>query len=90
MIAQATIDLAESVTSYKDLRKPTTMRESFRVLQEAEIIPQDLAQKLSQMVGFRNVMAHDYEDVNYDTVYDILQQGLEDIESFVDTIEEAI
>lgn len=66
------------------------MRESFRVLQEAEIIPQDLAQKLSQMVGFRNVMAHDYEDVNYDTVYDILQQGLEDIESFVDTIEEAI
>lgn len=87
LVVQATIDLAESTISYKDLRKPATMAENFEVLQEADIISQDLAQKLIQMVGFRNVMAHDYEEVDYDIVYNVLQQGLKDIENFVTQIE---
>lgn len=88
LVTQATIDLAESVISYKDLRKPTTMAKNFEVLREEKIISQNLAKKLSQMVGFRNIIAHDYEEVDYDVVYDILHQGLQDIKKFIDKIEE--
>jgi uncharacterized protein YutE (UPF0331/DUF86 family) len=30
------------------------------------------------MVGFRNVVAYDYEKIDYDIVYDVLQNRLSD------------
>ena len=38
------------------------------------------------MVGFRNVLAHDYEDIDYGIVFNVLQQGLKDIEAFPEII----
>jgi len=34
------------------------------------------------MVGFRNIVVYDYEKINYDIVYKILQERLKDIEDF--------
>jgi uncharacterized protein YutE (UPF0331/DUF86 family) len=38
-----------------------------------------MARKLAVMVGFRNVIAHDYDEINYDVVYDVLHNKLLDI-----------
>ena len=83
---QATIDLAEAVISFKNLRKPSTMSESFHILHEAEIVPLDLTEQLVKMTGFRNVIAHDYEKLNYDIVYGVLKNRLVNIESFLEAI----
>jgi len=83
LAVQSAIDLGEAVISYKNFRKPTTMGETFLILAEERIIPRELADRLVKMAGFRNVIAHDYEEVNYDIVYDVLQNQLHDIESFV-------
>jgi uncharacterized protein YutE (UPF0331/DUF86 family) len=84
--AQAAIDLAEAVIAYRDFRKPTTMSEAFSILNEEKIISDALTAKLVRMVGFRNVLAHDYEDIDYDIVYNVLQKGLHDIERFLKII----
>ena len=68
--AQAAIDLAEAVIAHNDFRKPTTMSEAFYILNEEKIISGKLTEKLVRMVGFRNVLAHDYEDIDYDIVYE--------------------
>ncbi len=39
------------------------------------------------MVDFRNIIAHDYKKIDYDIVYDVLQNKLKDIEKFVEEIE---
>lgn len=83
---QATIDLAEAVISYKNLRKPSSMSETFHILNEEDIISPDLKTKMSKMVGFRNIIAHDYEEINYEIVFEILQKGLSDIEEFTKII----
>jgi len=83
---QATIDLAEAVIAFKNLRKPSTMSESFYILNEADIVPPDLTEQLVKMTGFRNVIAHDYEKLNYDIVYDVLQNRLVNIERFLEAI----
>ncbi|MDI6802124.1 MAG: DUF86 domain-containing protein [Thermodesulfovibrionales bacterium] len=80
---QSTIDLAEAVIAYKDFRKPTTMSEAFYILDEEKFIPQKLTNKLSKMVGFRNILAHDYEDIDYDIVCNALREGTKDIEDFL-------
>ena len=85
-VAQSAIDLAETLISFKNLRKPATMAESFRILQEAGLLEPELAGKLAKMAGFRNILAHAYEDVDGDIVYDVLQNRLKDIEEFLDRI----
>ena len=84
LAVQSAIDLAEAVISYKNFRKPSTMAESFRILTEEEVISDDLSDKLARMTGFRNIIAHDYGDIDYAIVYDILQKGLDDIEAFLE------
>lgn len=83
LAAQATIDLAEAVIAYKKFRKPTTLSESFHILNEEKITSKELTEKMVGMTGFRNIVAHDYEKINYDLVYRVLQSGLKDIEEFV-------
>lgn len=40
--------------------------ESFYILNEERLIPNNLTKKLAKMVGFRNIIAHDYEKIDYD------------------------
>lgn len=85
---QSTIELAESVIAYKGFRRPSTMSETFRILNEKGIISDELANNMVKMTGFRNVIAHDYEKMNYDIVYDVLCNKLDDIENLVSILTE--
>jgi uncharacterized protein YutE (UPF0331/DUF86 family) len=64
LLAQSAIDLAEAILSLKNLRKPTTFSETFIILKEAKIIDGNLAEKMIRMAGFRNILAHDYAEIN--------------------------
>lgn len=90
LAAQATIDLAEAFISYKKYRKPTTLSEAFYILEENKIIKNDLREKMVGMVGFRNVVSHDYDKIDYEIVEEVLRSGLDDVEEFVGIIEDKI
>jgi uncharacterized protein YutE (UPF0331/DUF86 family) len=90
LAVQAAIDLAEAVIAFKSLRKPTTMSEAFYILNEEAFISNKLTKELVKMVGFRNVIAHDYEDIDYDIVCGVLQKGVKDIEGFLDKIRKGL
>ena len=63
------------------------MAESFHILHEAGMISGELMQRLVQMTGFRNVIAHAYEDLDYDIVFDVLHSGKQDITAFLGAID---
>lgn len=88
LVSQATIDLAEAVIAYKKFRKPSIYSETFDILKEERVISSELAEKLVRMAGFRNVIAHMYEMVDFKVVYDVLQNRLSDIEEFVKQVQE--
>lgn len=90
LVVQAAIDTAEAIIAYRGLRKPATLREGFEVLSEAKIINSDLAVQLMNMVGFRNIIAHDYTRLDYAVVYGVLNNRLEDINEFLKVIEKVI
>ena len=60
------------------------MGESFLILSEEGLIDSKFAEKLIRMVGFRNIIAHDYEEVDSSIVHGILHSDLKDIEKFID------
>jgi len=86
LVSQASVDLAEAVISFKNFRKPTTFREGFEILGEKDVLSKDLVEKMIKMAGFRNIIANDYEKINYDIVLDVLNNRLGDIEEFVSAI----
>lgn len=90
LAVQATIDLAEAVISYKGFRKPTTMSETFEILNEERFISARMTDKLVKMTGFRNIMTHDYEKIDYGIVYNVLQKGRIDLEGFLKRIEDKL
>ena len=87
LLAQSAIDLAEMIIAYKKLRKPATMSESFEILEEAGLVGPELREKMIKLVGFRNIIAHDYATVDYDIVYDVLQNKLADVTALIDVAE---
>lgn len=86
LAVQSAIDLAEALIALKSLRKPATMAESFRILGEEGLLPAELTESLAKMAGFRNILAHAYEDIDGDIVYDVLQNRLTDLAEFLDRI----
>ncbi|UPV75231.1 DUF86 domain-containing protein [Halorussus limi] len=76
-LIQACIDLAQHVRSTEDLSPSGTAKQEIQALGEADIISNETQAKLEEAVGFRNILAHRYGDVNHDVVYDVLHDDLE-------------
>ncbi|MBI3333108.1 MAG: DUF86 domain-containing protein [Candidatus Omnitrophica bacterium] len=51
-------------------------------LGERRILPKDFARQIRKMAGFRNLLVHEYAEVNLATVHDVLQNRLGDFEKF--------
>ena len=79
---EAISDIAMHVVTGANLGSPNSRPEAIEMLAKNEIIPQDLAEKISQAVRMRNIIVHHYPRVNLRTVYDVIQDGLGDIVDF--------
>jgi len=87
LLCQATIDFAEAVISFKNLRKPGTYSEIFEILSEGEgLINRDISRKMQEMTGFRNILAHEYGKVDFKEVYKVLTDEIDDINIFLEEI----
>lgn len=80
---QAAIDVAAHIVSARRLGEPETNRELFDPLRQAGLVPDDLAEQLYGMTGFRNILVHGYRDVDLAIVRDVLEHHLGDLLEFV-------
>jgi len=80
------IDLANYMIKVKKLGLPRESRDSFRLLAKNHIIPADLADKLSRMIGFRNILVHEYQQVNVQLMVRVIERHLDDFVEFTDYI----
>ena len=87
---QSAIDIATYVIAENGLKKPSTYRETFEILEEAQIIPEDLANDLSDLAGFRNVLVHIYWELDLDVVYGILRNDLKVLMAFKKIVKELL
>jgi len=83
---QAALDVASHIVSDERLGEPETNRELFDLLVRGDRLTPDLASTLRDMVGFRNVLVHGYQEVDLGVVEDVLRNHLEDLLAFVSAI----
>jgi uncharacterized protein YutE (UPF0331/DUF86 family) len=80
---ESCLDLAQHIVADEGYRTPNSYYDTFVVLHEVGILPDDLMPTLRQMVGFRNRAVHLYWEIDDATVYRILQQNLGDFDVYV-------
>jgi uncharacterized protein YutE (UPF0331/DUF86 family) len=51
------------------------------------ILPLEFSQKIKPMAGFRNLLVHEYAEIDLGVVYRVLKEGLLDFETFGQYIE---
>jgi uncharacterized protein YutE (UPF0331/DUF86 family) len=83
---EAAIDLAMHLVRIHRLGVPEESREAFELLRDARLLPPDLAQRLTRMVGFRNIAIHDYRKLNLDIVKSIVTTRLDDFLELARTV----
>ena len=76
---EAISDIAMHVVAGANFGSPNSRPEAVEMLAKNGIIPQELAEQVSQAVRMRNIIVHHYPSINLRIVYDVIQNDLGDI-----------
>ncbi len=79
---QAAIDAAMHEVRRRRLGLPKTSREAFALLARAGRLPHALAERMQAMVGFRNILVHEYQKLSLDALRHAIEHGAEDLRAF--------
>lgn len=81
-LIQSCIDLAQHIRASEDLSPSGTSKKEIEALGDAGIISDETQARMEEAVGFRNILAHRYGDVDHDVVYDVLHSDIHWFEQF--------
>jgi uncharacterized protein YutE (UPF0331/DUF86 family) len=87
---QSAIDIATGIAVMKTPKRPDTYRETFKVLGVSGFLPPELANELSRLAGFRNILVHEYTGLDTDRVYAILQKDWQVLDAFRKRVKEIV
>ena len=84
---EACLDIGRRIIALEGFRFPADNQDVFRVLGEGGVVPADLVPILLEMARFRNLMVHDYAQIDNARVYGILKKRLGDFDAFARAIQ---
>jgi uncharacterized protein YutE (UPF0331/DUF86 family) len=79
---EVVIDLCNLLVSGLRLGLPAEEEDLFRKLLKASVISKEMGGKLREMRGFRNILVHEYAQVDDRLVYEAVKTKLEDFSLF--------
>ena len=79
---QVVLDIGSHIIADNRLGSADEYRDIIRILGDAHYLPPDLVNRLLPLAGLRNILVHDYIEVDRGKLYDALHTGLEDFENF--------
>ena len=79
---QQCVDISAHLIADSNEKAPSSMADSFDILHRLGIIPETLSERLRKAVGFRNVAVHEYEKIDWEIVYKIITERLDDFRQF--------
>jgi uncharacterized protein YutE (UPF0331/DUF86 family) len=80
---EAAIDLAMHRVSLGSYGIPQSSREAFDLLEKNSVISAPCASSMKNMVGFRNVAVHSYQELQMPILQAIVRDHLTDFETFL-------
>lgn len=83
IIINMMVDIATHIVVDNGLGNPDTLGEAFNILNRENYLSDVETNTYRNMVGLRNILAHEYLKIDTTIIYKVLQNNLEDIKRFV-------
>lgn len=83
---QAVLDVSNHIVADMNLSLPADSKELFVVLARHKVVPARLSKRLISMAGFRNLLVHEYLEIDRRRVYQVLTDDLGDFERFITAV----
>ncbi len=87
---EACLHICGILVSSFGLRRPEAYHELLSIVASQKIIPQALAYRLEVLTNLRDSLVHDPSTLNRDVLYDHIQQRIDDLKLFADSVEEKL
>lgn len=81
-MGELTIDIANYLIKTKKLGLPQDSADAFILLHRAGLIPETMMENMKGMVGFRNVLGHEYKKLDLNVMVDVIEHHLFDSQDF--------
>ncbi len=85
LACEVVLDIANLLNAEFRFRPPKDAKESIVILGEEGVLEAEFANRFSGMAGFRNILVHDYINIDYAKVADNLK-NLKDFETFAKAV----
>jgi len=76
------LDIGNHIIAEKGFESPDESGDIIRIMGEEDIIPSDYASRIKGMPGFRNILIHEYTEIDYHLLYSYLSDQLDDFREF--------
>ncbi|MFZ5800314.1 MAG: type VII toxin-antitoxin system HepT family RNase toxin [Candidatus Omnitrophota bacterium] len=86
LAVECVTDTGELLISSLALRKPKDAKEVIMILGENKIIPAAFAKRFAPVAGFRNILVHEYLEIDFKKVYQHLRKDLSDFNLYAKRI----
>ncbi|ARV63073.1 hypothetical protein BZZ01_16695 [Nostocales cyanobacterium HT-58-2] len=86
LVVEAATDINKYLLVQLHKISPATNFDSFTEAGRQSIITQDLATKLAQSVGMRNILVHQYKDIDNKIVFSAIPKALEQYRFYVQQV----
>jgi len=83
--AQACIDIANRIIALEQLEKPSDAHGAIEMLGKVGVLPREFAEKLAPIAGFRNILVHEYLEIDWAEIMKHLSR-LDDLHAFMEYI----
>ncbi len=81
---ESVIDIGNHIIADQQLKTPDSNKNIFKILADNKIINKELSESLMKMAGFRNILVHDYLELDRKLEYEIILNNIDDLEKFME------
>ncbi len=82
LASEVVLDITNQLIAEFRFRTPDTYKESIVILGEVGVLQKEFAEYFSGIAGFRNILVHNYMDIDCNEVADKVNNHLDDFEIF--------
>ena len=90
LMADTCIAVAEMIIKHRELREPQSYSEAFDILGDHDILDKEFAYSFAKIAGFRNFLAHDYEEVDAQKICQDILKKIPDVKKFLQQVQKAL
>lgn len=83
---QVSVDIGAHLIADLAVPPPKTMGDVFTILSAEKLIPEETGMALRRAVGFRNLSVHAYDQVDWERVFEIVHDRLDDFRKFAEAV----